>query len=85
MPAIYYRGTPRTPEEWAALAKVASGQTDVSKEDLRRLFMLGLVDRQLSRVCLSDHGRSVLGLPYGSVALPGFTPLPLSPEQGFRV
>ncbi len=62
MPAISYRGTPRTPEEWAALAKVACGEPGVSRDDLRRLFMLGLVDRQLGRVCLSDHGRTVLGL-----------------------
>lgn len=62
MPVISYRGTPRTPEEWAALAKVGCGEPHVSRDDLRRLFMLGLVDRQLGRVCLSDHGRTVLGL-----------------------
>ena len=58
-----YRGVPRTPEEWTALARIASGQDDVSREELRGLFMLGLVDRQLGRVCLSDHGRVTLGLP----------------------
>ena len=57
-----YRGLPRTPEEWTALAQIASGHDDVSKEELRGLFMLGLVDRQLGRVCLSDHGRATLGL-----------------------
>ena len=61
MPYIPYRGTPRTPEEWAALAKIASGETDVGKHALRELFLLGLVDRQLCRVCLSEHGRDVLG------------------------
>lgn len=57
-----YRGLPRTSEEWAALAKVASGQPDLSREELRRLFLLGLVDRQLGRICLSTHGRATLGL-----------------------
>ena len=57
-----YRGTPRSSDEWAALAKVASGQLDLSREELRRLFMLGLVDRQLGRICLSTHGRATLGL-----------------------
>ena len=57
-----YRGTPRTSDEWAALAKVASGQLDLSRDELRRLFMLGLVDRQLGRICLSMHGRATLGL-----------------------
>jgi len=57
-----YHGTPRTSDEWAALAKVASGQLDLSRDELRRLFMLGLVDRQLGRICLSMHGRATLGL-----------------------
>ena len=64
MPYSTYRGVPRTSEEWSALARIASGRTDVNKEELRQLFMLGLVDRQLGRVCLSDHGRATLGLPY---------------------
>ena len=62
MPQDFYRGTPRTSEEWAALAKIASGQLDLSRDELRRLFMLGLVDRQLGRICLSTHGRATLGL-----------------------
>ena len=57
-----YHGTPRTAEEWAALAKVASGESNLTREELRRLFMLGLVDRQLGRICLSIHGRQTLGL-----------------------
>jgi hypothetical protein len=58
---LAYHGLPRTSEEWAALAKAASG-LDLTREELRRLFMLGLVDRQLGRVCLSLHGRATLGL-----------------------
>ena len=57
-----YHSVPRTAEEWAALAKVASGQPNLTREELRRLFMLGLVDRQLGRVCLNPHGRAALGL-----------------------
>ena len=71
MPEIIYRGIPRTPDEWAALAKVASGHGGVSKAELRSLFMLGLVERQLGRICLSAHGRTTLGMPYHSHALTG--------------
>jgi hypothetical protein len=56
-------GAPRTPEEWAALAKMANGNSALSKDELRKLFMLGLVERQLGRVCLTQHGRATLGLP----------------------
>ena len=59
---IIYRGIPRTSDEWDALAKVASGHAAVSKDELRSLFMLGLVERQLGRICLSEHGRVTLGL-----------------------
>lgn len=59
---ISFRGIPRTSGEWAALAKIASGHRDLTKEELRGLFMLGLVDRQLGRICLSKHGRETLGL-----------------------
>jgi hypothetical protein len=59
---LSYCGAPRTPEDWAALAKVASGQNALTRDELRRLFMLGLVDRQLGRICLSTHGRATLGL-----------------------
>ena len=59
---IDYRGYPRTSEEWAALAKIAGGHSKLTKDELRRLFMLGLVERQLDRVCLSHHGRATLGL-----------------------
>ena len=57
-----YCGIPRTPAEWKALAKVARGDTHVSKNELRRLFMLGLVERQLGDLCLSKHGREMLEL-----------------------
>jgi hypothetical protein len=60
--AIEYRGVPRTSAEWAALAKIAQGESDLSKEELRRLFMLGLVERQLGRICLTPHGLAMLGL-----------------------
>jgi hypothetical protein len=59
---ITFRGAPRTSEEWAALAKVASGDQSLTREELRRLFMLGLVDRHLDRICLSKHGQATLGL-----------------------
>ena len=59
---LAYHGVPRTSEECAALAKVASGQLNLTRDELRRLFMLGLVDRQLGRVCLNLHGRATLGL-----------------------
>ena len=70
MPYTTYRGIPRTSDEWLALAKVASGDTDLAREELRRLFMLGLVERQLGRVCLTEHGRATLGMARGS---PGFS------------
>lgn len=60
--AFAYRGLPRTSDEWAALARIASGQFNITREQLRELFMLGLVERQLGRICLSRHGRSTLGL-----------------------
>lgn len=62
MTQIVFRGRPRTSQEWAALAKVAGGQSELSKDELRALFMLGLVDRALGRIILSAHGRLVLGL-----------------------
>ena len=64
--SMFYRGKPRTSEEWAALARIASGYSDVPRQILRELFMLGLVDRQLGRLCLSEHGRHMLGLPADS-------------------
>lgn len=61
MSPFTFRGIPRNPDEWTALAQVAAGQPGVSKDALRRLFMLGLVERQVDRVCLSEHGRLTLG------------------------
>ena len=63
MSLIAYRGVPRTPAEWSALAKVASGDQKLTRDELRSLFMLGLVDRQLGRICLSEHGRETLLVP----------------------
>src|SRR5215210_7815081 len=51
--AIEYRGVPRTSDEWAALTKLANGQNDLTRDELRCLFMLALAERQLSRACLS--------------------------------
>jgi hypothetical protein len=64
---IPYCGIPRTPAEWKALAKVGRGDARVSKNELRRLFMLGLVDRQLGDICLTKHGRDMLELYQRSV------------------
>ena len=58
-----FRGEPRTSEDWAALAKMASGHAALTRDELRRLFMLGLVERRLGYVCLTQHGRTILGLP----------------------
>ena len=58
-----FRGEPRTSEDWAALAKIASGHTALTRDELRRLFMLGLVERRLGYICLTQHGRAKLGLP----------------------
>jgi hypothetical protein len=60
--AVFYSGIPRTATEWAALKTISSGDANVSKHDLRRLFMLGLVERQLGHVCLTKHGREMLAL-----------------------
>lgn len=68
MPYVPYRGNPRTPGEWAALASIASGRTNVSRDALRELFVLGLVDRVLGRVCLSEHGRAILGATQEAMA-----------------
>ena len=73
MSSFQYHGKPRTSQEWAALARVASGQTDITREELRCLFMLGLVDRRWGRICLSEHGRITLGLPYGAPGLSGLS------------
>ena len=67
---ITFRGTPRTSEEWAALAKVARGDQSLTREELRRLFMLGLVDRQVDRIRLSKHGCEILGLSDPEQPLP---------------
>ena len=69
MAYIAHRGHPRTPDEWAALAKVASGRTDLCRDELRELFVLGLVDRVLGRICLSEHGRNVLAGACPALAL----------------
>ena len=68
---LSYRGLPRTSQEWAALASIANGGTGVARDELRTLFMLGLVERQLGRVCLSRHGRKALGLPESPLSASG--------------
>ena len=55
-------GVPCSAEEWKALKKIAGGQADVSKECLRRLFTLRLVERQAGVLCLTRSGRLKLGL-----------------------
>ena len=51
-----------TPDEREALVKVASGDTRISREHMRRLFMLRLVERELGVVQLTREGRQLLGL-----------------------
>jgi len=51
-----------TPAEREALVKIASGETRIPQEQMRRLFMLRLVERQLGRVQLTREGRRFLGL-----------------------
>lgn len=81
---ITFRGTPRTAEEWAALAKVASGAQNLTKDELRRLFMLGLVDRHLERITLSKHGRAILGLADASAAFPAGAMQPAAESSTVR-
>jgi hypothetical protein len=59
---VPYSGIPRSAAEWSALKRLASGDPDLSRNDLRRLFMLGLVERQLGRLCLTKQGREMLAL-----------------------
>ena len=59
---IVYCGIPRTAGEWSALLRIAEGNSNVSKGELRRLFLLGLVERQLGRLCVTKHGREMLAL-----------------------
>lgn len=57
------RGAPRTPEEWTALVKVGSGETDIPAPQCARLLALGLVITVSGRPALTRHGRFTLGLP----------------------
>ena len=81
--SVPYYGMPRTAAEWSALTRIAEGNSNVSKGQLRRLFLLGLVERQLGRLCLTKHGREMLALyaksPRRAVAgmPPGDKQLPL--------
>jgi hypothetical protein len=52
-----------TPQEREALVKIASGDTRIAQEQMRRLFMMRLVDRELGVVHLTREGRQLLGLP----------------------
>jgi hypothetical protein len=51
-----------TPQELNVLGKVASGDTRIGQENMRRLFMLRLVDREAGVVQLTREGRLALGL-----------------------
>ena len=51
-----------TPQELESLVKVASGNTHIGQENMRRLFMLRLVDRVAGVVQLTAEGRHLLGL-----------------------
>lgn len=57
------RGMPRTPAEWTALVKIASGEIDIAEACYERLCELGLVERRSGTPCLTQHGRLTLGLP----------------------
>lgn len=56
------RGTPRTVEEWTALAKVGSGEADIPPRQAQRLVTLGLAVTISGRAALTRHGRFTLGL-----------------------
>lgn len=51
-----------TPQELEALVKIASGDVRIGQENMRRLFMLRLVDREAGVVRLTREGRLLLGL-----------------------
>jgi hypothetical protein len=56
-------GVPRTAEEWTALVKVGSGETDIAPAQCERLRTLGLVVTMSGTPALTRHGRFTLGLP----------------------
>ena len=56
-------GVPRTAEEWTALVKVGSGETDIPPTQCARLRTLGLVVTVSGTPALTRHGRFTLGLP----------------------
>ncbi|HYH40657.1 MAG TPA: hypothetical protein VD867_01640 [Burkholderiales bacterium] len=56
-------GVPRTAQEWTALVKVGSGETDLPAEQCERLRSMGLVVTVSGRPALTRHGRFTLGLP----------------------
>lgn len=56
------RASPRTVDEWTALAKVGSDESDIPAEQVRRLRELGLVLTVSGRPVLTRHGRYTLGL-----------------------
>ena len=51
-----------TPDELQALARVATGDVKIGQENMRRLFMLRLVDREAGVVQLTREGRLALGM-----------------------
>ena len=56
-------GVPLTAGEWTALARIASGESQIPDRELQRLQQLGLVERAIDGPQLTTRGRLTLGLP----------------------
>jgi hypothetical protein len=56
------RDAPRTAEQWTALVKVGSGETDIPGSLCETLRAMGLVLTVSGRPALTRHGRFTLGL-----------------------
>ena len=56
-------GVPRTADEWTALVKVGSGETDIPTGQCERLRTMGLIVTVSGTPALTRHGRFTLGLP----------------------
>jgi len=57
------RDVPRTAEQWTALVKVGSGETDIPATQCEQLRAMGLVLTVSGTPGLTRHGRFTLGLP----------------------
>ena len=57
------RGTPHSADEWTALVKVGSGESEIPAREKARLLELGLIVTVSGRPALTRHGRYTLGLP----------------------